>query len=100
MKKILFQITGEEIDESHIQNELKISCSTQDELDSVCESICKAFEENQTFREAFHAILLPRLIQRTLMEIRERKELYEIEDELPDFDEIVKNAKINPKSTN
>lgn len=92
MKKIVFQITAEDIDGDHIQNELKINCSSEEELVSVCDSICNALESNDTFRHYFHLSILPRLLKKS----KEIVELEEMEESMPDFDEIVKNAKINP----
>lgn len=100
MKKIVFQITAEEMDDEHIQNELKINCSSEEELYSVCESLCKVIEENKTFRDAFHATIVPRIAKKIVSSMEDIEGLKEMEGQFPDFDEIVKNAKINPKSTN
>ena len=92
MKKIVFQITAEEMDDEHIQNELKINCSSEEELVSVCDSICNALENNDTFRYYFHMTILPRLLKKS----KEIVELEEMEENMPDFEEIVRNAKVDP----
>ena len=96
MKKVLLQITGEEIDEARIQNEITINCSNEEELYSICESLCKIIEENKTFRDAFHATIVPRIAKKIVSSMEDIEGLKEMEGQFPDFDEIVKNAKVNP----
>ena len=87
MKRTLLSITlDEETDELTTQ----IECFSMEDLNALADTLAQAFSRHDTFKR----LIIINMMKHSLLQYQEDNAVQEEEIQFPDFDKIVKEAKI------